>query len=64
MSIPPLLLGSAEEVLEQLKTITSIKPECIARISIAPHTFESLIEVMQVKLDEFKTSEKIGESDE
>lgn len=59
MFSPPILLGTQEDILAQAEEIKKITPECIARISIAPHTFESLIAVMQGKLNEYKA--EIGE---
>src|SRR5438046_1579092 len=54
MFCPPVLLGTTEEVLVQAESITKLEPECVGRISVAPHTFEALIGIMQGKLDEYK----------
>ena len=57
MTAPPLVIGTPEEVQEQLLEIDKIRPECLARISMNRHTLHSLIKIIQAKLTELEDAE-------
>ena len=61
MIVPPMALGTPEEVFEQLSKVDSIVPECFSRVLVSQQTAERLIEILQARLMELKSS---GESNE
>ncbi len=49
----PLLLGSEEEIFSQLKSLKSIKADCVAKIYVAPATIPRLISALQENYDKY-----------
>jgi hypothetical protein len=48
--LPPLIFGSPEEQLAQLKTINSVRANCVARIVVDADDLEGFIGVLQDNL--------------
>ena len=63
MVVPPMAIGSAAEVYDQLEKVDSVVPECLARILVNKQTVESLITILQSRLEELKKSEKSNETE-
>jgi hypothetical protein len=49
----PLLLGSEEEILSQIKSLKSIKADCVSKIYVAPATIPRLISALQENYDKY-----------
>ena len=52
-TLPPLLVGTAEEVQQQLAGIKSVKAECIAQVIVSPSRMQEFIGVMQTGLTNY-----------
>jgi len=50
---PPVILGSPEEVTEQLDRLTEVHTKCIARIVIAPERMQEFVNAMQENLHKY-----------
>src|SRR5262249_19874194 len=54
---PPVLLGMPEEIRKQLEGMTSMRPECVARINVTPRILKKMIKVLQETIDKFEAQE-------
>jgi len=61
--VPPMALGTPEEVFEQLSKVESIVPECFSRVLLSQQTTEKLIEILQARLADLKSLGKSNESE-
>jgi hypothetical protein len=58
---PPILIGTPDQVRTQVESITTLKTECVARISLNPKMLKSTIDLMQTKLAEYEATEVKGD---
>jgi len=53
---PPFLLGSPEELKEQLAGLESIRADCIARVIVATSKMPEFVEALQANLGKFAST--------
>ncbi len=53
---PPLLLGTPEERATQLRSIDSVRADCVARLIISPRRMADLIKVLQQNYSTYQQS--------
>ena len=51
--IPPVILGSPEERVAQLKDVTAVRARCLARIVVAAGRMQGFVEAMQENLSNY-----------
>jgi len=49
----PPLLGSPEQIAEQLKQLDEVRAKCVARIIVAPRRMEGFVKAMQENLSKY-----------
>jgi len=52
-TIPPPLLGTPEEIQEQMKSIKSVRAECVGRIIVAAEKMPDFLKAMQENLEKY-----------
>ncbi|MHB8626013.1 MAG: DUF3467 domain-containing protein [Aggregatilineales bacterium] len=57
---PPIILGSREEMAEQIQEITSVRAECVARIVLSPARLSEFINLLQTTNAQLGNQEKAG----
>ncbi|MBI1900030.1 MAG: DUF3467 domain-containing protein [Planctomycetia bacterium] len=55
-ALPPMLLGSEEEVAKQLESIETIPAQCAARVVIPANKMQSFVDVLTGNLTKYKAS--------
>ncbi|MCZ7569916.1 MAG: DUF3467 domain-containing protein [Ardenticatenaceae bacterium] len=50
---PPLVLGTPEEVREQLNQMKSVRAECVGRIIVAAEKMPDFVRVLQANLETY-----------
>jgi hypothetical protein len=51
---PPLLVGSPEQIEEQLKKVSSVRGECIAQITVAASRMAEFISTLQTNFENYQ----------
>lgn len=59
-TIPPLLLGSPEQIQATLEVMDSVRTRCVGRIILSPDRMEAFISAMQANL--LKHQAKLGDT--
>jgi len=57
----PLLTGSSEEIINQLKEIDAVQAKCVAKIVVNPELVPKLIQALQTGLDKYQSDKKMQE---
>ncbi len=60
--LPPLLLGSPEEVEAQADQIETIDAHCVARVILTPDRLEQLLRVLQINLQAYRDHYAVEEN--
>lgn len=55
---PPVIVGSPEEKLEQVKQLDSIKAECVARVIVTPDRMNKFIKALQSSYNRYLEKSK------
>ncbi len=53
---PPLLLGTPEQVQEQVESIESVDAECVVRIIVPPDRLPGIIKALQENYEKFQSN--------
>lgn len=57
-AMPPLVVGSPDEVKTQLAEIESVNAECVARVVVAASRMPEFVDVLQQNLQRFQDREQ------
>jgi hypothetical protein len=55
-ALPPVLMGTVEERMSQLKSLGSLAAHCVAKIAIPVNQMEKIVEVLTGNLQQHKDS--------
>lgn len=58
---PPILLGSVDEIKEQLKNVQSIPAQCVARVVVAGSRMPEFVQVLQDNLETYLANQESEE---
>ena len=58
---PPILLGTMDEVKEQLKDIQSVPAQCVARVVVAVSRMPEFVQVFQQNLENYLAKQESEE---
>ena len=61
--IPPILLGSPDDIEAQLEQTEAIKAKCVARIIVSGEKFPDFLKAMGSQLEKYQSSKEPGESE-
>jgi len=54
---PPVVVSPSQEELAELRSRVSIRPDCVARLTMSPHFLKKVFEVIQNNLSNFDIHE-------
>lgn len=52
-AVPPILSGTPEQQVEQVRQISSIQAKTVARLVLTPERVRELVDILQVTLDNY-----------
>ena len=57
-TLPPLIVGSPEDIKTQLDAVEGVRSKCVARIIIAPEKMRDFIQALNTNFDKFLSKKK------
>ena len=56
-TLPPILLGSSDEVQDQLQSLGTVRSDCVARVIVSPSRFKEFVDLLNQAWSRFEKRE-------